>query len=75
MKISQIYEILNELSPFELQEEWDNSGLLVGSFEEDVEKVAKLFKTMGKALNINVYIYSRKVLGPGSRASGEQYGQ
>jgi dinuclear metal center YbgI/SA1388 family protein len=39
MKISQIYEILNELSPFELQEEWDNSGLLVGSFEEDVKKV------------------------------------
>ena len=39
MKILDIYEFLNELSPFELQESWDNSGLLVGDFSADVKKV------------------------------------
>lgn len=39
MKILDIYKFLNELSPFELQESWDNSGLLVGDFSVDVKKV------------------------------------
>ena len=39
MKISQIYEFLNELSPFELQESWDNSGLLLGDFNQEVKKI------------------------------------
>jgi dinuclear metal center YbgI/SA1388 family protein len=40
MKISEIYHKLNELSPFELQEKWDNSGLLVGDMEREVEIIA-----------------------------------
>ncbi len=40
MKISEIYEILNTLSPFELQEKWDNSGLLVGDMNREVEQIA-----------------------------------
>jgi dinuclear metal center YbgI/SA1388 family protein len=39
MKISKIYAFLNEISPFELQEAWDNSGLLVGNYENDVKKI------------------------------------
>jgi dinuclear metal center YbgI/SA1388 family protein len=39
MKIKTLYDLLNEISPFELQEEWDNSGLLVGSFDEKIEKI------------------------------------
>ena len=39
MKIRDIYDYLDELSPFVLQEKWDNSGLIVGSLEEEVEKV------------------------------------
>ncbi|ABB43725.1 Protein of unknown function DUF34 [Sulfurimonas denitrificans DSM 1251] len=39
MKISQIYDFLDSLSPFELQEKWDNSGLLVGDFNQDVKKI------------------------------------
>jgi dinuclear metal center YbgI/SA1388 family protein len=39
MKISQIYKFLDDLSPFSLQESWDNSGLLVGDFNEDITKV------------------------------------
>lgn len=31
MKVSQIYEYLNSISPFDTQEDWDNSGLLVSN--------------------------------------------
>jgi len=40
MKISEIYAYLNELSPFEIQEPWDNSGLLVGDFSQDIDNIA-----------------------------------
>jgi dinuclear metal center YbgI/SA1388 family protein len=40
MKILEIYEYLNNLSPFEIQENWDNSGLLIGDFSEDISKIA-----------------------------------
>jgi dinuclear metal center YbgI/SA1388 family protein len=36
MKLSKIYEYLDKLSPFELQESWDNSGLLVGEMNDEV---------------------------------------
>ena len=40
MTIAQVYKYLDDLSPFSLQESWDNSGLLVGSFEDEVQRVA-----------------------------------
>ena len=40
MKLLDIYNFLDELSPFELQESWDNSGLLIGDFEQDIQRVA-----------------------------------
>jgi dinuclear metal center YbgI/SA1388 family protein len=40
MKISEIYQKLNELSPVELQERWDNSGLLVGDMNREFEHIA-----------------------------------
>ncbi|TLP37027.1 Nif3-like dinuclear metal center hexameric protein [Arcobacter arenosus] len=39
MKLKEIYSFLDSLSPFELQEKWDNSGLLVGSLEDEIQKV------------------------------------
>ena len=39
MKIKEIYDFLDELSPFELQEKWDNSGLIVGNFNDEFHKV------------------------------------
>ena len=39
MKIGEIYKILDDISPFASQEEWDNSGLLVGSFEASAGSV------------------------------------
>ncbi len=40
MKLLDIYKFLDELSPFELQEKWDNSGLMIGEFSHDIEKIA-----------------------------------
>lgn len=39
MQLKEIYSFLDSLSPFELQEKWDNSGLLVGNLEDEIEKV------------------------------------
>jgi len=39
MKIHEILNYLNELSPLELQEGWDNSGLIVGHPEREVTTV------------------------------------
>ncbi|MDF1881874.1 Nif3-like dinuclear metal center hexameric protein [Sulfurimonas sp. MAG313] len=39
MSVEDIYKILNEISPFELQEPWDNSGLLVGDWKHEVNEV------------------------------------
>jgi len=40
MKIEEIYQKLNEISPFELQEKWDNSGLLIGDMNREFEHIA-----------------------------------
>ncbi len=39
MKIIDIYNILDKISAFSLQEEWDNSGLLIGDLEDEVQKI------------------------------------
>ncbi len=39
MRLSEIYEILNQISPFEMQAKWDNSGLILGSFDQEITKV------------------------------------
>jgi dinuclear metal center YbgI/SA1388 family protein len=39
VKVRTVYDILNEISPFEYQEEWDNSGLNVGDYNQDIEKI------------------------------------
>jgi len=39
MQLKQIYKILDELSPFDLQASWDNSGLQVGGMSDKVEQV------------------------------------
>jgi dinuclear metal center YbgI/SA1388 family protein len=39
MKLQEIYDFLNTISPFELQEKWDNSGLIVGDMRREVSQV------------------------------------
>ncbi len=39
MKLSKIVDILDEISPYELQDDWDNSGLIVGSLKDEIDKI------------------------------------
>lgn len=39
MKLQEIYDFLDRLTPFELQEKWDNSGLIVGEMQREVSQV------------------------------------
>ena len=39
VKVQNIAEIVNRLAPRQLAEDWDNVGLLVGSFSAQVEKI------------------------------------
>ena len=39
MILQDIYTALDKISPFELQERWDNSGLIVGDMSYDIEKI------------------------------------
>ena len=39
MKLQEIYDFLDKISPFELQEKWDNSGLIVGDMSRDVSQI------------------------------------
>jgi len=39
MKLQEIYKHLDKISPFELQEKWDNSGLIVGDMQREVSQI------------------------------------
>jgi len=39
MTVEEVYNILDKISPFELQESWDNSGLLLGDWQHEVEHI------------------------------------
>ena len=36
IKVKEIYRFINELAPFNISFDWDNTGLLVGSMDEDI---------------------------------------
>jgi len=39
MIVKDLYSFLDELSPFSLEEKWDNSGLIVGNMDDEFQKV------------------------------------
>ncbi|UPT77820.1 Nif3-like dinuclear metal center hexameric protein [Sulfurovum sp. XGS-02] len=39
MKLQEIYDHLDQISPFELQEKWDNSGLILGDMSREVSQI------------------------------------
>ncbi|PID47654.1 MAG: Nif3-like dinuclear metal center hexameric protein [Proteobacteria bacterium] len=39
MTLKQIYELLDAISPFELQEGWDNSGVQIGKDDDEIAKI------------------------------------
>ena len=41
MQVKEIYNWLDAYAPFAGQERWDNSGLLVGSMEQEVHEIGR----------------------------------
>ncbi|SFV67165.1 FIG137478: Hypothetical protein [hydrothermal vent metagenome] len=39
MNLQEVYDFLDKISPFELQEKWDNSGLIVGEMNREVSQI------------------------------------
>ena len=39
MKIKEIYNYLDSISPFDTQEKWDNSGLIVGNMDDKFKEI------------------------------------
>jgi dinuclear metal center YbgI/SA1388 family protein len=39
VKVKELYDYLDSISPFELQEKWDNSGLVIGNMDDQFEKL------------------------------------
>ncbi|MEA3315410.1 MAG: Nif3-like dinuclear metal center hexameric protein [Campylobacterota bacterium] len=39
MKIKNIYNYLNSISPFDTQEKWDNSGLIIGNMKDKFKNI------------------------------------
>ena len=39
MRVKEILSLLDEISPFSLQESWDNSGLQVGDLNQEIENI------------------------------------
>lgn len=37
--VKEVFDFINSIAPFEAQCEWDNSGLVVGSFDAEVKKI------------------------------------
>jgi len=65
MKIKDIYNFLDKLSPFQLQEKWDNSGLIVGNMEDNFKNVyisLDLDKKMLNSIEPNSLIISHHPL-------------
>ncbi len=54
MKILDVYNKLNEIAPFELAEEWDNCGLLLGSFETEVKTAVTCLDVTDEVINFAV---------------------
>ena len=39
MTLQEIYKHLDKISPFELQEKWDNSGLIIGDIKREISQI------------------------------------
>ena len=50
-KVKDFYGYLNSIAPFETQEDWDNSGMLVGDMDAEVKKVAVVIDITHEEIN------------------------
>lgn len=50
MKVSDVLAHIDTFAPFELAEEWDNPGLMVGSYDADVKRVGVCLDAVSDAV-------------------------
>ena len=53
-KIHDVYDYINTFAPFNLQQEWDNSDLIIGDMENDVSKILVCLDITDKAVSVAV---------------------
>ena len=39
MKVKDVLDYLNGFAPFDMSEDWDNCGLLIGSENDDIKEI------------------------------------
>mgnify|MGYP003278589872 FL=1 len=67
-KVKDFYGYLNSIAPFETQEDWDNSGMLVGDMNAEVKKAAVVLDITheeikkAKAIGANLIISHHPVI-------------
>ena len=49
-KVRDFYNYIDSFAPFDTQEEWDNSGFLIGDSKADVNKVAVMLDVTSETL-------------------------
>ncbi|HAS38141.1 MAG TPA: Nif3-like dinuclear metal center hexameric protein [Ruminococcaceae bacterium] len=67
-KVKDFYDYLNSIAPFDTQEDWDNSGMLVGDMNAEVKKAAVVLDITpeeikkAKAISANLIISHHPVI-------------
>ena len=52
MNVKEFLNTLNKIAPFEIAENWDNSGLLVGDYNAPVQKIAVVLDTTPQSIKL-----------------------
>lgn len=66
--VKNIYDYINSIAPYDSQEEWDNSGHLVGDFRKEVKKVVmsldctKMTVEYAKSINADMVLTHHPVI-------------
>ena len=51
MTVKDVYDYLNIIAPFDTAEEWDNCGLLIGSYKKEVKRIYIALDVTGAVLD------------------------
>lgn len=58
--VRNIYDFLDEIAPFSFQQNWDNSGLLIGNIDSSVERVGIVLdvnnQTLQQAISLDIQL-------------------